>query len=236
MTSTLPVKNPVLRWILIHDDNLWFNVLYIGLALILSIVLGLFWLVAVVAIHWCIELARQLLMGRRLFSGILETFWELKLDISLIIFALWLGVYLDVIFGVAGLSAASRATAQAGGRLARTGTSVAIWQRIIRSVLISLDDLGLAMKAISRKKKGGNDNQTRNSGDADVDPALLGDDDVIKQGIEKTSWSRKYSKGDWFSLAFGGGFLMLIVLAPVITEIDYGNIWLSIREDLKPFP
>ena len=231
------MKNSVLRWILIHDDNLWFNVLYIGLALIMSIVLGLFWLVVVVAIHWCIELARQLLMGRKIFPGIFETFWELKLDISLIIFALWLGVYLDIIFGAAGLSAASRASAQAGGRIARTGTSVAIWQRIIRSVLISLDDLGLAMKAISRNRRGGNDKHVQNPENAEVDTASMYNDNTLnKQGIEKTSWSGNYSKGDWFSLAFGGGFLILIALAPVFTEIDYGNIWLSIREDLKPFP
>jgi hypothetical protein len=34
------------RWIQNHDDSRLFAVLYIGLALVLSIVLGLFWLVA----------------------------------------------------------------------------------------------------------------------------------------------------------------------------------------------
>lgn len=229
-------KSPVIRWIISHDESLWFNVLYIGLALVLSIILGLFWLVAVVALHGVIEFLRQLLIGRSVVAGFAETFWELKLDIALIVFALWLGVYLDVIFGVAGLSAATRATAQAGGRLARTGSSVVVWQRVLRSVLISLDDVGLAMKAIARNKSQNANTRPPNSLDNNTIYSSSESDHAGNDiATPRTSWRGKYSKGDWLSLFFGGVFLSLILLTPLFTEMNMADVWKSVMNDLTPF-
>lgn len=128
-----PPSSAFSRWIHTHDDSTVFTVLYIGLALVLSIVLGLFWLVVVVALHGLLEILRQ----RRLhpwWPGVLSrTLWELKLDIGLILFAFVVTLYMDVVLGVAGLNAALRAGTRGCAR-------VLAWQRGIRAAALSLDD------------------------------------------------------------------------------------------------
>lgn len=46
-------------WVIRHDDSWLFTVLHIGLAVVLSIWIGLFWLVAVVVVHFAFEIVRQ---------------------------------------------------------------------------------------------------------------------------------------------------------------------------------
>ncbi len=210
--------HPVVRWVLRHDSCLYFNILYIGLAVVLSIWLGLFWLVAVVSVHAILEFFRQYFMSRKFGYALLESLWELKLDMGLIIFAFWLSVYLDFIFGMAGLSAGARVVAQTGGRVAQAGTRAAAWQRIIRGVFITLDDVGLAFKALRRKK-----DKKQQAGYAD------------EAGL-KLSWVQPYGTGDLFSISFLGVFLVLLFFAPLITGYDYATVWSMISGELKPFP
>lgn len=216
--NTEEYTHPVVRWVLRHDNCLYFNILYIGLAVVLSIWLGLFWLVAVVSVHAILEFFRQYLMSRKFGFALLESLWELKLDMGLIIFAFWLSVYLDFIFGLAGLSAGARVVAQTGGRVAQAGTRAAAWQRIIRGVFITLDDVGLAFKALRRKK-----DKKQQGGNAD------------ESGL-KLSWAQPYGTGDWFSILFLGVFFVLLFLAPLITGYDYPTVWSMISGEMKPFP
>ena len=122
------------RWWIEHDDQLPFTLAYLGLALVLSLAIGLFWLVAVVALHAALEywaLGRQR-QGARLG----RVLWHVKLDIALVLFALCLAVYMDLLFGIAGLAPAARAGMQAGSRFLA-------WQKGIRGLLLSLDDAAL---------------------------------------------------------------------------------------------
>ncbi len=223
------IHSPFVRWVIHHDDSLWFNVFYIGLAVVLSIWLGLFWLVAVVGVHGVFEIYRQHLLGRRPANALLETLWELKLDIGLIIFALWLGVYLDFIFGIAGLSAGARAAANVGSRAAQTGARAAVWQRFIRGFFITLDDVGLALKAMGRRR-------SKKEKIDEVQEVIIQaseDDTAPEQG---SSWSKKYTTGDWLALLFCGIFLLLILLAPLLTDKSGIEVLRMIAEDMKPFP
>lgn len=43
------------RWLIEHDDRWGFTIAYITLAVVLSLMISLFWLVAVVAAHGAIE-------------------------------------------------------------------------------------------------------------------------------------------------------------------------------------
>ncbi len=225
-------------WIVDHDNKIIFNILYIGLALVLSIWLGLFWLVAVVAIHVIIEFFRQYLLSGKTGYSVMESLWELKLDIGLIFFAFWLAVYLDFIFGVAGLAAGTRVAAQTGGRIAQTGTRVAIWQRVIRSVFMSLDDVGLAFKVLARGKKGKKQ---------DIEEIISKKDErkmettasPIYQKTEntlKTSWLKQYSKGDWFAIGFAVISLVTLIGAPLLIDKNLEEVIRTIMMELKPFP
>ncbi|MCQ1058888.1 hypothetical protein LRP52_16625 [Photobacterium sp. ZSDE20] len=80
--------------------------------------------------------------GIKRFGAVL---WHLKLDIVLIIFALWLSVYMDAIFGLVGLNAAARAGAQVGSRFA-------IFEKIIRGFFLTVDDAAQVLKVLSKKR------------------------------------------------------------------------------------
>ena len=227
--NTTTIHSPLVNWVIHHDDNLWFNVFYIGLAVVLSIWLGLFWLVAVVGVHGVFEIYRQHLLGHKPTNAFLETLWELKLDLGLIIFALWLCIYLDFIFGIAGLSAGARTAANVGSRAAQTGARAAVWQRFIRGFFITIDDVGLALKALGRRR-------SKKEKIHEVQEVILeasDDEPVENQG---SSWRKKYTTGDWLSLMFCGVFLLLILLAPLLTGNSALEVLRMMAEDLKPFP
>ena len=46
-------------WVLNHDDSWIFIILYVGLAVVLSLWISLFWLLVVVAGHFVLEWIRQ---------------------------------------------------------------------------------------------------------------------------------------------------------------------------------
>lgn len=214
--------NPLIRWIIHHDSSTLFNVLYIGLAIILSIWLGLFWLVAVVSVHGLLEILRQYLLSKNGKYALLETLWELKLDIGLIVFAFWLALYLDVLFGMAGLSAGARAVAQTSSRVARAGTRVAIWERIIRGVFITIDDLGLAFKFLAKRRQ-------------EAQGTSIVAEAVARKDFSLTSWRGAYTRGDWFSIGFLAFFGLLLVLAPWLTSQGVAQVWQIILMEMRPF-
>ncbi|MBI4677132.1 MAG: hypothetical protein HY748_06075 [Elusimicrobia bacterium] len=129
------------RWVLNHDESWLFTVLYAGLSVALSLFISLFWLAVIVAAHGALEWCRQReISSERVLPRVL---WEVKLDLALVAFSLVLAVYLDFMVGIAGLGQAARA----GGRI---GVRLADWQRILRSSLLSLDDVGRVLAAFFR--------------------------------------------------------------------------------------
>lgn len=126
------------RWIIDHDDSWLFIIAYIGLAVVLSIWISLFWLVAVVAVHLAFEVVRQKATHEQWTTIISQALWELKLDIALVLFALVVSLYMEVVLGVVGLQGVARAGAATQAGL-RGGARFAAWQRIIRGVLLSVD-------------------------------------------------------------------------------------------------
>lgn len=197
------------RWLREHDDRWGFTLLYVTLAVVLSMAISLFWLVVVVAAHGVLEywsLRRHAVAGNRLG----RVLWHIKLDIALVLFALWLGVYMEVLFGMAGLSAAARTTAQASARFLA-------WQRGIRGVLLTLDDVAVVAKSVAGRN-------------GDADPAAGG------SGADGRPWRGRWSAGDWFSLVTGTLFLTLILLAPWLTPHDAISALAVMGQDLHPWP
>jgi hypothetical protein len=203
-------------WVAEHDDSWLFMVLYVGLALVLSMWISMFWLVAVVAAHAVLEwyaLDRRGIRDHRI--GIVV--WHLKLDIGLVLVALWLGLYLDTIFGVVGLGAAARAGAQTAAR-------VIAWQRTIRGVLMTVDEAAHVVKAVAVRNGG----RKRKPGLA-VETAQAGADDHLP-------WRQPWTRGDKFAVAFTMSWVVLILLTPVLTDHTVGSMLAVLAADLHPWP
>jgi len=209
----MSLRRRFLLWVAEHDDHWLFITLYIGLALVLSMTISLFWLVAVVAAHGVLEwfaLERQGITDQR--TG--RILWHLKLDIGLVLVALWLGLYIDVLFGLAGLGAAARAGAQTAAR-------VVAWQRAIRGVLMTADEAALVVKAVATRKNGKAPPEPEPS-EAPMDGRL--------------PWQRSWSRGDKFAVVFTVACAVLILLTPVLTDHTISSTLAVLAADLHPWP
>lgn len=205
----MTLRRRVLLWIAEHDDSWLFIAFYVGLGLVLTMTISLFWLVAVVAAHAVLE---WFAMGRK---GVHDhrpgrVLWHLKLDIGLVLVALWLGLYLELLFGLAGLGAAARAGAQ-------TATRVVAWQRTIRGVLMTADEAAHVVKAVA----------TRNGGKRHRQPEAIDD---------RPPWRRSWSRGDKFAVVFTMTWAVLILLAPVLTPHTVESTLATLAADLHPWP
>jgi hypothetical protein len=193
-----------------HDHRLSFTVLYIGLALVLSMVISMFWLLAVVAFHGLLEFWT---LGKRgpADHRLGRTLWHIKLDIVLILAALWLGLYIDLLFGVAGLGAAARSGAQVSAR-------VLAWQRTIRGVLLSVDEAALAARAALAGRRGAEAEAPKHQRQA------------------PRPWRQPWSWGDRLTLGSGAVLAVLIVLSPVLTPHSVTEALQLLGQDLHPWP
>lgn len=205
------MRGRALAWVAEHDDSWLFIVLYVGLGLVLSMTISLFWLAAVVVAHGVLE---WMAMGRR---GIRDrrlgrVLWHLKLDIGLTLVALWLGLYLELLFGLAGLGAAARAGAQTAAR-------TIAWQRAIRGVLMTADEAAHVVKAVA----------TRNGAKRQAAPA--------PQEVDgRPPWRRPWSRGDKFAVIFTTTWAVMILLAPVLTDHTVSSTLAALAADLHPWP
>lgn len=207
-----------LHWVAEHDDHWLFITLYIGLALVLSMAISLFWLVAVVAAHGALE---WFALGRRGVTDhrMARILWHLKLDIGLVLVALWLGLYIDVLFGLAGLGAAARAGAQTAAR-------VVAWQRAIRGVLMTADEAALVVKAVATRKNG---KKGKHKGQPEPERTQPTDADRLP-------WQDPWSTGDKFAVAFTVTCAVLILLTPVLTDHSVASTLAVLAADLHPWP
>mgnify|MGYP005845606461 CR=1 FL=1 len=62
-------------WVVHHDDKWLFVIFYVSLAVILSIWISLFWLLAVVAVHFGFELMRQSYLRSGFLPIMSEVLW-----------------------------------------------------------------------------------------------------------------------------------------------------------------
>lgn len=208
------------QWILSHDDRWLFIVPYIALAVILSVVLSLFWLIVVVAVHFVLEILRQRFLAElreekvHFLTLALRSVWEIKLDIGLIIFALALALYMEIVLGVVGLGAAARGTAMAGTRVA---SRFGVIQQALRAFLLSVDDLAQVARVVVKRRKG------------ETTAEEVKEDEISDGRIRP-------GRGDYMILSFIAICSLLIVLAPVLTDQPVEAVLAQIGEELAPFP
>jgi hypothetical protein len=208
------------RWIINHDDSWLFIISYIGLAVVLSIWISLFWLVAVVAVHFAFEIVRQKATYHQWTTIISQALWELKLDIALVLFALVVSLYMEVVLGVVGLQGAARAGAAAQASL-RGGARFAAWQRIIRGVLLSVDDAAQVARVAAGKGNGAADEAEETA----VTPTSPGG-----------SWIGLWGRGDRIAIGLGIVCLLLLVLSPYLTDHTFHSAFVTLAAELHPYP
>lgn len=130
-----------LEWIVEHDEKRLFVLGYVGLTLLLTIGISLFWLIFLVLVHFGFEVIKKY------YDGAVEPVriiawaaWDTKFDFALITMALVLVVYTEISFGIAGIAGLGRFT----GVMARfSGASRGI---------LPIKDLILAFRIVCTRK------------------------------------------------------------------------------------
>lgn len=242
-TSELPAWR---AWIVAHDDSKWFNFLYTGLAIVLSLWLGLFWLLAVVAVHLALELIKQHHLRTQPSRVIAWSLWELKFDLALILFSLVVLLYMDTVLGLAGLGAS--------GRIAAQGARATRFHQVVRSILISVDDVARIGGKVAASPPWKRAAKTITAAAATTlavrpskpelnnspnDQATTQNDDQNDTRNAETSrafpWHTRWSKGDWVSIGFAVICSALLLAAPYLTKAGWQKTMATITSELHPF-
>lgn len=216
-SSGASVEEPLSRrgllpsWIHDHDDRWIWTAFYVGGAVVLSIWISLFWLVALVMLHGLMEWLRHRLVDREVVGVAVRVCWELKLDIALVLFAFVVALYMDLVLGAAGLSGAARVGAQAASR-------AGAWARAIRGVLLTVDDAAQVARVLASRGK------SKNDGDVEAPIGYWG------------GWTQPWGIGGWVSVGLGVVSLALILLAPLLTGQPVGEVFWTILGELHPWP
>lgn len=206
-----PRREAVHAWVREHDDRWLFIVGYVGLAVVLSVWISLFWLVAVVSLHLLLEVLRQRLLGPGALAA--RVLWELKLDLALILFSFVLAVYMEVVLGAAGLGSVARLGVRATPRAAG-------WIRILRGALLSLDDAAqVGRAALARRKRGTADRV----------------DEVPAVPVYRFH-PREWTPGDHLAIWLGVVCIALLLCAPLLVSLPLGEVGQLLLDELQPFP
>ncbi len=235
------MKSAFKNWLIEHDNKILFVSLYAGLSLVLTLCLGLFWLILIVFIHFVFEIIKYRYNNSDWRYIVLNSIWETKLDFGLVLLALIISIYLDEILGMAGLGAAARTGTQCASR----GVRFLSYQRIIRAIVLSLDEMAIAIKAIWCRQKqrkqsrrvrlDGHSKQNLQMLQSEIEQASFSGSDCIMK--TQTPWTGKWSFGDYFGIIMLLVCFFLIIGAPLILE-NYTNwyaLFGSIIKELHPF-
>jgi hypothetical protein len=158
-----------------------------------------------------------------------EAFWEVKLDIALVLFALAFSLYMDSIMGIVGLRSAARLGAVTRAGL-KSGSRVTAWERSLRFFFLTVDGAAQFMRTLIWGKS--------RSG------LTVPDGELIPPKKSKTThsipvlgrWTSSWTRGDWLTLVFGLFCLLLIVAAPWFGDHTGSSVIATLRSELRPFP
>jgi hypothetical protein len=218
-------------WVRDHDERWSFVLLYLGLAVGLSVFVSLFWLVVVAALHFALECGRQACYREGRGEVVGHALWEVKLDIGLVLLALTLVLYIDVVLGLLGLQSAARATAvtRAGARI---GSRAAAWERNIRTFLLTVDEMARLVYAAVMVRRG-----ERGAAKAREESAEPVEAPRRRLAAPEPSlgWRGSWGIADRIGLLLVVSGVMLLLAAPFLTPHDWGTAVSTILSELAPF-
>jgi hypothetical protein len=209
---------PVRTWIEEHDHSWLFVGVYLGLAVVLSVFVSLFWLVFMAAVHLLLECIRHYRPGWGARDILTHSLWEVKLDFALVLLALALVLYVDVVLGVLGIQSAARAAAvtRAG---AKTVTRMAAWERYLRGFLVTIDEIVRISRAAVLLRRGR--------------PVRVA---TAEARGPMFPWAGPWGIGDRVSLGLIAICILLIAATPLLTHYDWNQTLTSLIIELRPFP
>lgn len=220
------MKAAIHNWIVTHDERWSFIIAYVTLAVTLAIVLNLFWLAVVVAMHGIFEWVKHSVVVTDPIAKAMRVAWELKFDFGLVLFGLALEVYIGVILGIAGLGATARAGVEAGSR-------AAMWQSVLRGTLLSVDDAAQVVRMAGGTGEG--EDGTLEAADCiDLDDYPL--DGPTDWRGRVGPWLDQWVVGDRLSVGFGVVCLALILVGPYLTPHDWSSMMVALGEEMCPWP
>jgi hypothetical protein len=256
---SLPRTDGFRDWVRHHDERWSFVLLYLGLAVGLSVFVSLFWLLVVAGLHFVLECGRQAHHRDGRAEVLSQALWEIKLDIGLVLLALTLVLYIDVVLGLLGIQSAARAAAvtRAGARL---GSRAAAWERNIRTFLLTVDEMArLAYAAVMVRK--GERGAAKARAERPDDPADTVDQTAADAAAEHVAgptdelvattpvgtvvesmapapnqgWRGSWGIADRIGLVLVAAGIALLLAAPVLTPHDWGTALTTILAELSPF-
>lgn len=208
--------NKVHKWIIDHDDQLSFVLLYVGGAVLLSVFMNLFWVAMLMLAHLILEIWRHVVMQSRL--PVLQALWCVKLDISILVFALVISLYSEHIFAMLGLGQAARA-GETVSRGARVLTRFSIIERGLKVFFMTVDDMGRVVHMLIRR--------------ISMKRAMK----AVKKDVEEEhegGMDDGITKGDIFSLCFGVFCIIMILVSPYTVTGSYRATFERIIQELQP--
>jgi hypothetical protein len=215
--SVVPWRTAIREWIDEHDHSWAFIASYLGLAVVLSVFVSLFWLVFMAGAHLLLEVVRHRRPDWSAGRVLAHAAWEVKLDFALVLLALGMAVYVDVMLGVLGIGSAARAAA-----ITRTGvraaSRVAAWERNLRGFLLTIDEMVRVARAVFMIRRGR---------PAEV-PALA--------AAPSEPWRARWGIGDRIAIVMGTVCILLIFAAPVFTQHSWASVASLLVQELRPFP
>ncbi len=222
------VLGPWRLWVVRHDHSLWFGGLYIGLTLVLSILIGYFWLLLIVGVHLVLEYLKKTYLGYPAGRHRLAwTLWDLKYDLALVCLALTIAGYTGATLGAAGAQSVTRA-GFFGIRLGKLGAFVRGLGKPFVDTLFSARVVLFRRADMQRARRQGlplvvaAENRRHELRHAAL-PADL-------------PWRQKLTLGDWLALAVIAGNLMALLSAPLWTDHSYLTLVESLAAKLHPWP
>jgi hypothetical protein len=218
VAPTLVEAGPIRTWIEEHDHSWLFVGVYLGLAVVLSVFVSLFWLAFMAGAHLLLECIRHYRPGWGARDILTHSLWEVKLDFALVLLALALVLYVDVVLGVLGIQSAARAAAvtRAG---AKTVTRMAAWERYLRGFLVTIDEIVRISRAAVLLRRGRPLRATAAEARGPVRP-----------------WGSQWGLGDRISLGLIAICILLIVSTPLLTPYDWNQTLGALMRELQPFP
>jgi hypothetical protein len=231
------------EWVRDHDERWSFVVLYLGLAVGLSVFVSLFWLLVVGALHFVLECGRQAHFREGRLEIVGHALWEIKLDVGLVLLALTLVLYIDVVLGLLGLQSAARAAAvtRVG---ARVGSRAAAWERTIRTFLITVDEMARIAYAAVLMRQGGAGAVRRGAANEARAAALEAEAAAEAEAFAASAvaagpgvgWRGPWGMADRIGLGLVAAGIVLMLVAPLVTAHDWGTAAAALMEELRPFP
>lgn len=218
------MPTPVKRWVRDHDDRWSFILFYVGAAILLSVFANLFWVVLLMLGHYAVEIWRHYVIEVK--NPFLQALWHVKLDIALVLFALVIALYAELVMAALGIGQAARAGQAVRG--AQMLTRFAIIERGLRIFFLTVDDMARIGVIIWKALCGKN-------GKNDSDMAAARQQlKVEEKKIHPEPRDGKLTKGDIFSLSFGSLCLTFILSAPWITGAGINETIMTLMGELSP--